>query len=146
MSAGMRLVSTGSWLAHSVFIPKRSACAASSAEPRSRPSWANVVLQLTAIARTRLSGWPALHRPPPKLPMLAVVRGSSWRCGSGKIRSGVAMPVSRAAAAVTTLNVEPGGYHSRSARLRRGRVGSSSSRSQAARTAAPSWRDSSVGS
>jgi len=50
----------------------------------------------------------APHPPPPKLPMVAVVCGRTSCCGAGSVESGVNCPLSSAAAAVMSLNVEPG--------------------------------------
>ena len=55
-------------------------------------------------------------------------------------------PFSSAAAAVTTLKVDPGGYSAPAARLSSGPLGSSTRRSQLRRISSGSWLDRALGS
>ena len=74
--------------------------------PTWSPSWANTVLHETRKAyRSEASA-----QPPASLPSRVEVSGSGYGSGESVAASmSVTTPLSSAAAAVTTLNVEPGG-------------------------------------
>ena len=84
--------------------PKASAAAASLSAPRSRPILANVVLHDTLSAAR--SGPPQASLP--KLWSVRVVWGSFSSHSVGYEGESGVIPFCRAAADVTTLNVEPG--------------------------------------
>jgi hypothetical protein len=124
--------------------PNFSASAASFSLPSRIPRPAKVVLQeiCSAWVRVRL---PLPQLDPPKLRMSAEVWGTSRTVGEGSSWVMVT-PFSRAAAAVTTLKVDPGGYSPPAARLSRGPSSSLTSRSQLRRMASGLWLDSWLGS
>ncbi len=88
--------------------PNASACSRSTSSPSCRPSAPNAVLHeiLSASASVEVS---PLQADPPKLRRSLSVCGRSSSTGDGISVSGVTCPDSSAAAAVTTLNVDPGG-------------------------------------
>ncbi len=106
--------------------PNFSACACRASAPRFRPSCANAVLHETRRASASVIG-SLPHPSPPKLLMVAVVCGRSSASGAGRVESVVYCPLSRAAAAVISLNVDPGAYRSLIALLRSGLPGAASS-------------------
>jgi hypothetical protein len=142
--SGMELVAAGSSYGLGSLNPNFSASAASFSSPSSTPSAAKVVLQeiRSASGRVRL---PSPQLLPPKLRISAEVWGTSNTGGDGSSRL-VETPFSSAAAAVTTLKVDPGGYSAPAARLSSGPSGSSTSRFQFRRMPSGSWLDRSLGS
>src|SRR5690606_18514607 len=122
--------------------PKPCAVAVMASSPVVTPSLANTVLQdQTNASRTDASAQPREEFVSP-----VVVPGSRYGSGEsvGASRS-LTTPASRAAAAVTTLNVDPGGYVCRTARFSIGLSGSAFSRAQVSRASAP-FPDSGCGS
>ena len=110
----------------------------------SMPSQPNATLQET------LSAWVSVTRLPPQsvplsLGRLVSVCGRSSVAPPGTIDSGVYCPLESAAAAVTSLNVDPGGKTSWMPRFSIGRSSAALSRFQASVTAEP-VRGSSFGS
>jgi hypothetical protein len=88
--------------------PNASACSRRRSAPRLRPSEPNEVLHEIRSASPRvIVSAPQLL--PPKLRRFAVVCGRSSSRGDGICVSVVTSPEDSAAAAVTTLKVEPGG-------------------------------------
>ena len=96
----------------------------------------------SASVRVRL---PSPQLDPPKLRMSAEVWGTSYTGGDGSSWFMVT-PFSSAAAAVTTLKVDPGGYRAPAARFSSGSSSSLTRRSQLRRIASGLWLDSSLGS
>ena len=120
--------SVGNWLCvtfigivRSVSKPNFTACSWMASAPRSMPSCPNAVLQETRSASASVVDPVPEQLAPPKLPRTELDCGSwSWS-GAGISLSGVRVPDSSAAAAVTSLNVDPGGYVSPAiVRLKRG--------------------------
>ncbi len=76
--------------------PNRSACSRSASAPRSRPSWANGVLQEIRSASASVTVPPPPHEEPPKLPMVALELGSGRTSGAGSglsaVEPGLAAP------------------------------------------------------
>ncbi len=122
--------------------PKLSAVARILATPVDTPSLANTVLH----DRTNASRTVAFSQPlAPLISRVVVpgrVYGSGESVGSSRLPT---TPASSAAAAVTTLNVDPGGYVRCTARFSIGRSGSAFSRAQVSRAVLP-FPDSSAGS
>ncbi len=114
--------------------PNRSTASTIPVRPTSTPSPAITVLH---------DHWRAYARDASPQPSASF--GSTCRVPGSTNGSGVSVgastsrttPASRAAAAVTILNVEPGGYVCRSARFSIGRPGAEFSRSQASLTPGP---------
>ena len=89
--------------------PNRSACSRSASAPRSRPSCANAVLQETRSASASVIGSRAAAAAAEVADASRWSAAASSSSGAGSTRLGrVAAPHSSAAAAVTSLNVEPG--------------------------------------
>ncbi|GAA3084347.1 hypothetical protein GCM10020254_30930 [Streptomyces goshikiensis] len=114
--------------------PNRRAASTIPRSPTRTPILAITVLQDHCTA----SAIEASAQPVLAFGSRVLVPGSGYGSGvSVGASTSVTTPESRAAAAVTILNVEPGGYVSRNARLSIGRAGSALSRAQAALTRAP---------
>ena len=88
------------------------------------PIEANAVLHDTARAFTNVVLPPGPHAVPDQLCRLRVLLGSGSSAGPGTTVEGWYLPDSSAAAAVTSLNVEPGGRVIASGRLSIGCWGS----------------------
>ena len=122
--------------------PNASACARSFSAPSVRPRLPNAVLHDVIRACSSVT------RVPPQLvelPMEWLEFGNASELGESTMESGTS-PSSSAAAAVTSLNVDPGGYTSRVPRFFSGSSSAFSSSSQASRWAARSTVDSRFGS
>src|SRR5450830_36420 len=74
------------------------------------PSWANAVLHEIRSASVSDVVVPSPHASPPKLVMVADVWGRGSTVGDGTDVSAAYLPDASAAAAVMSLNVEPGAY------------------------------------
>src|SRR5690606_21429311 len=99
------------------------------------PSWANAVLQEIRSASARVISPVGEHATPPKLPSVVLVCGSGSSLGASMTVSASTAPDSSAAAATTSLNVDPGGYVIDVARLTSGLSGSASNAWYASLTA-----------
>ncbi len=125
--------------------PNASACARRAASPRSMPSLANAVLQEIVRAWMSVSVSPSPQRSPAKFGRTVRLCGSGSASGAA-MRSSSWWPAVRAAAAVISLNVEPGGYVSWAARLSSGLSGSVLSAWAALLAVVSLWLASCVGS
>ena len=115
--AARRLVAAviGTW--KELLKPNFSASACSASAPRSMPMLANAVLHETASAFCSVVLPSGPHAEPDQLRSDRVLLGSGSSAGPGTTVLGVYLPDSRAAAAVTSLKVEPGGSVIASGRL-----------------------------
>jgi len=73
------------------------------------PSAAKIVLQDRMNATSRVTVVPSAHTSRSWFRMVAVDPGNGSAAGSSNVDEGPTTPFSNPAAAVTTLNVEPGG-------------------------------------
>ena len=109
-SAGTELVETRIGICSESPKPNFAACARIFSPPSSRPSEPKAVLHEISSAWMSVVLSPGPQARPVSLGRLVLVSGRSSSAGPGTVEfSSVTTPLSRAAAAVTTLNVEPGG-------------------------------------
>jgi len=109
-SAGTVLVETRIGMVSESPKPNLAACARIFSPPSSRPSDPKAVLHEISSAWMRVVVLLGPQARPFSLGSVALVSGRSSTGGPGTSEfSSVSSPVSRAAAAVTTLNVDPGG-------------------------------------
>ncbi len=126
--------------------PNFSAWARSASAPSAMPMAPKAVLQEMRSALSTVVWSLGPHGRPSYVGSPTVVCGSGRFAGPGTTVSLVYLPLASAAAAVTSLNVDPGGYVSDSARSSIGWFGSLVSVSQACRCLVGSWSARAFGS